>query len=84
MRVTYCGVRASQAKRMYESERESIEASYWDAKDQVRQRLLGAVEERRRKLREEKEGGDVVSGTSKALSHLASKNLSTPQIDPLS
>ena len=50
---------------MYESERDSIEGSYWDTKDQVRQRLLGAVEERRRKLREEKEGGDVVSGMSK-------------------
>ena len=49
---------------MYQSERESIEASYWEARDQVRARLLGAVEERRRKLREEKEGGEVVSGTS--------------------
>jgi hypothetical protein len=47
---------------MYESERETIEAQYWDARDQVRQRLLGAVEERRRKLREEKEGGDIVTG----------------------
>jgi hypothetical protein len=47
---------------MYESERETVEAQYWDARDQVRQRLLGAVEERRRKLREEKEGGDVVTG----------------------
>lgn len=49
---------------MYESERESIEASYWDAREQVRQRLLAAIAERRRKLREEKEGGDVVTGTS--------------------
>lgn len=46
---------------MYESERESIEGQYWDARDQVRQRLLGAMEDRRRKLREEKEGGDVVT-----------------------
>lgn len=56
--------RAQQAKRMYESERESIEGQYWDARDQVRQRLLGAIEDRRRKLREEKEGGDVVTGQS--------------------
>jgi hypothetical protein len=56
--------RADQAKKMYESERETIEAQYWDARDQVRQRLLGAVEERRRKLREEKEGGDIVTGES--------------------
>ena len=54
--------RTGQAKRMYESERETIEGQYWDARDQVRQRLLQAIEERRRKLREEKEGGDVVSG----------------------
>lgn len=49
---------------MYESERESIEAQYWEARDQVRQRLMGAIEERRRKLREEKEGGDIVTGES--------------------
>ncbi|WVW79509.1 hypothetical protein I302_101478 [Kwoniella bestiolae CBS 10118] len=55
--------KAGQAKKMYESERESIEAQYWDARDQVRQRLLAAVEDRRRKLREEKEGGDVVTET---------------------
>ncbi|OCF56324.1 hypothetical protein L486_06266 [Kwoniella mangroviensis CBS 10435] len=55
--------KAGQAKKMYESERESIEAQYWDARDQVRQRLLAAVEDRRRKLREEKEGGDVVTDT---------------------
>lgn len=47
---------------MYENERESIEAQYRDAKEQVVQRLLGAMEERRRKLREEKEGGEVISG----------------------
>ena len=49
---------------MYHSERESIEGQYWDARDQVRQRLSAAIEERRRKLREEKEGGDVVTGES--------------------
>lgn len=47
---------------MYESEREYIEGMYWDARDQLRQRLLALVEERRRKLREEKEGGDIVTG----------------------
>lgn len=60
-------VRAAQAKKMYESERESIEGQYWDARDQVRQRLLSAIEERRRKLREEKEGGDMITG--KCASH---------------
>ncbi|WVR08971.1 hypothetical protein IAU60_006030 [Kwoniella sp. DSM 27419] len=55
--------KASQGKKMYESEREAIEAQYWDARDQVRQRLLAAVEDRRRRLREEKEGGDVVTDT---------------------
>ena len=47
---------------MYENERESIEAQYREAKEQVVQRLLGAMEDRRRKLREEKEGGEVISG----------------------
>jgi hypothetical protein len=56
--------RESQAKKMYQSERALIEAQYFEARDQVRQRLLGAIEERRRKLREEKEGGDVVTGGS--------------------
>ncbi|KAL7420994.1 hypothetical protein Q5752_003878 [Cryptotrichosporon argae] len=55
--------KSSQARRMYESERETIEGQYWDARDQVRQRLLGAIEDRRRKLREEKEGGDVITET---------------------
>jgi len=56
------GIRVSQAKKMYESEREYIEGMYWEARDQLRQRLLALVEERRRKLREEKEGGDIVTG----------------------
>lgn len=47
---------------MYESEREYIEGMYWESRDQLRQRLLSLVEERRRKLREEKEGGDIVTG----------------------
>lgn len=53
-----------QAQRAYEAERETIEGMYWDARDQVKARLLASIEERRRKLREEKEGGDVISGTS--------------------
>lgn len=52
---------------MYESERDNIEGMYWEARDQIRQRLLGAIEERRRKLREEKEGGDVVTGELRPL-----------------
>lgn len=39
-----------------------IEQMYWEARDQVRQRLLGAIDDRRRKLTAEKEGGDIVSG----------------------
>ncbi|WVO15406.1 hypothetical protein L204_103064 [Cryptococcus depauperatus] len=53
----------SQARKMYEQERETIEAQYWEARDQVRQRLLGAIEERRKRLREEKEGGEIVTET---------------------
>lgn len=84
--------RAAQAKKMYESERESIEAQYWDAREQVRNRLLTAVEERRRKLREEKEGGDIVTGEPHLTSSIGSVKLtlgrstprSTDQTPPLS
>ena len=52
-----------QAKRAFEAEKELIEAQFHEARDQVRQRLLAEIEDRRRKLREEKEGGDNISGT---------------------
>lgn len=55
-------IRVSQARKMYEQERESIEAQYWEARDQIRQRLLGAIEDRRKRLREEKEGGEIITG----------------------
>ncbi|TXT13715.1 hypothetical protein VHUM_01082 [Vanrija humicola] len=58
---THHQYKVNQAKKMYESERDHIEGMYWEARDQVRQRLLASIEERRRKLREEKEGGDVVT-----------------------
>lgn len=78
--------RAQQAKRMYESERESIEGQYWDARDQVRQRLLGAIEDRRRKLRDEKEGGDVVTGklpaNGRTYSELTTESLLEAQMKP--
>ncbi|AAW44001.1 hypothetical protein CNBF2970 [Cryptococcus deneoformans B-3501A] len=53
--------KVSQARKMYEQERESIEAQYWEARDQIRQRLLGAIEDRRKRLREEKEGGEIIT-----------------------
>ncbi len=52
---------------MYKSERDQIEQMYWEARDQVRSRLLAAIDERRRKLTAEKEGGDIVSGECSAL-----------------
>lgn len=55
-------IRVSQARKMYEQEREGIEAQYWEARDQIRQRLLGAIEDRRKRLREEKEGGEIITG----------------------
>ena len=58
----------AQARKAFDAERELIEAQYHEARDQVRQRLLGSIEERRRKLREEMEGGDVISGTSISIS----------------
>lgn len=53
--------RSAQARKMYESEREAIEAQYWEARDLVRQRLISSLEDRRRRLREEKEGGDNIT-----------------------
>jgi hypothetical protein len=54
--------RVNRAYDEYKDERASIEAQYNEAKEQVVQRLLASMEERRRKLREEKEGGEIISG----------------------
>jgi hypothetical protein len=54
--------RVNRAYDEYKDERASIEAQYNEAKEQVVQRLLASMEERRRKLREEKEGGEMISG----------------------
>jgi hypothetical protein len=43
----------------------------------VVQRLLGSIEERRRKLREEKEGGEVISGESETYRPLVTETLLT-------
>jgi hypothetical protein len=56
--------RVNRAYDEYKDERASIEAQYNEAKEQVVQRLLASMEERRRKLREEKEGGEMISGQS--------------------
>lgn len=56
-------LRVDQANKMYQNERDTIEAQYNDAREQIVQRFLYSLDERRRKLREEKEGGDVISGT---------------------
>jgi hypothetical protein len=56
--------RVNRAYDEYKDERASIEAQYNEAKEQVVQRLLASMEERRRKLREEKEGGEIISGQS--------------------
>jgi hypothetical protein len=56
--------RVNRAYDEYKDERASIEAQYNEAKEQVVQRLLASMEERRRKLREEKEGGEMISGKS--------------------
>ncbi|RXK38965.1 hypothetical protein M231_03695 [Tremella mesenterica] len=59
--------KCNQAKRIHESERNAIEAQYWDGREQARQRLIVAIEDRKRKLREEKDGGEVVvDGISEA------------------
>jgi hypothetical protein len=46
-------------------ERQKVEDDFKKGRDLVRQRLLDGVEERRRKIREDKESvGDVVAGES--------------------
>ena len=57
-------IRLNRTIEEYRDERAAIEAQYNEAKEQVVQRLLASMEERRRKLREEKEGGEIISGSS--------------------
>lgn len=53
---------------LYSLERQKIEDDFKKGRDLVRQRLLDGVEERRRKIREDKESvGDVVAGQSRYL-----------------
>ena len=61
--------RVNRAYDEYKDERAAIEAQYNEAKEQVVQRLLASMEERRRKLREEKEGGEIISGQSPVYPH---------------
>ena len=50
---------------LYSLERQKIEDDFKKGRDLVRQRLLDGVEDRRRKIREDKESvGDVVAGES--------------------
>jgi hypothetical protein len=50
--------------RLYELERQKIEDEYKKGREAVRARLLDQVDERRKKVKEEKEStGDVVTGT---------------------
>lgn len=65
-------IRLNRTIEEYKDERAAIEAQYNEAKEQVVQRLLASLEERRRKLREEKEGGEIISGSS--LSRLKCKH----------
>jgi hypothetical protein len=56
--------RLSSARKLYQVERQKIEDEYKKSRDLVRQRLLDGLEERRRKIREDKETvNDIVAGT---------------------
>jgi hypothetical protein len=57
------GCRNDSLHHLYSLERQKIEDDFKKGRDLVRQRLLDGVEERRRKIREDKESvGDVVAG----------------------
>ncbi|KAJ9095622.1 hypothetical protein QFC21_005493 [Naganishia friedmannii] len=54
----------SSARKLYQVERQKIEDEYKKSRDLVRQRLLDGLEERRRKIREDKEtANDIVADT---------------------
>jgi hypothetical protein len=56
-------IRLESTHRLYELERQKIEDEFKRGREAVRQRLLDQVEERRRKIKEEKEStGDIVAG----------------------
>jgi hypothetical protein len=60
-----CTSRNDSLHHLYSLERQKIEDDFKKGRDLVRQRLLDGVEERRRKIREDKESvGDVVAGES--------------------
>ena len=50
------------ARMAYEQERNKVEDEARNSKKAVREKLLAAVEDRRRRLREDKEGGEGMSG----------------------
>lgn len=52
------------ARMAYEQEKNKVEDEARTAKKAVREKLLAAVEERRRRLREDKESGEGMSGES--------------------
>lgn len=57
----------ASARRLYDAEVERIEDEYEGATKGVVERLLEGVEERRRKLIEEKEGEGVAIGESRKM-----------------
>jgi len=50
------------ARKAYEQERNEVEDAARAAKRAVRERMIGMIEERKKRLREEKEGGEVAVG----------------------
>jgi hypothetical protein len=52
------------ARMAFEQERNKVEDEARNSKKLVREKLLAAVEDRRRRLREDKEGGEGMTGES--------------------
>lgn len=62
--------RVDSSRKLFDLERDKLEDDYRKARDGVRQMLLDKVDERRKRLREEKDGGDVM-GQSTLLHRVA-------------
>ncbi|KAL7415702.1 hypothetical protein BDY24DRAFT_381937 [Mrakia frigida] len=56
--------RLDSSRKLFELERAKLEDDYRKAREGVKQMLLDKVEERRKRLREEKDGGDILDSYS--------------------
>lgn len=58
--------KVDSSRKLFDLERDKLEDDYRKARDGVKQMLLDKVDDRRKRLREEKEGGDVMGQYTRA------------------